>query len=110
MLQYPAREPERALMSGINIRKECVGPQAAVIVRLALAEAIEECGMLTPRTHAQVHRAVDLLRDTKADPALLTKIEAMSCTMATMSHLHRQGRVNAYASALLQLRSAASAL
>ena len=97
-------------MSDIRIRPDCVGQQAAVIVRLALAEAIEDCGMLTPQTHAQVHRAVDLLRYSRGDPALLSKIEAMSCTMARMGRLHRQGRVNAYASALLQLRRAACAL
>jgi hypothetical protein len=97
-------------MSQISIRPDCVGQQAAVIVRLALAEAIEDCGMLTPKAHAQVHRAVDLLRYTKADPTLLSKIEAMSCTMARMNRLHRQGRVNAYASALLQLRTSARSL
>jgi hypothetical protein len=97
-------------MSDLEIRPDCVGHQAAVMVRLALAEAIEECGMLTPQTHAQVHRAVDLLRYTRADPTLLSKIEDMSCTMARMARLHRQGRVNAYASALLQLRRAACSL
>jgi hypothetical protein len=110
MCRYAGRNERETAMSEISIRPDCVGHQAAVIVRLALAEASEQSGMLTPQTHAQVHRAVDLLRYTKADPILLSKIEAMSCLMARMGRLHRQGRVNAYASALLQLRTAARAL
>jgi hypothetical protein len=75
-----------------------------------LLQAIEGNEILTARHQAQVHKAIDLLRATRADGVLLQRAEAISCIMHLMPTFLRQGRVNAYASARLRLRSAACAL
>jgi len=59
---------------------------------------------------AQLHRAIDLLRAGQGDPIRLATVEKMSCVMHPMPHLLRQGRVNAYASAVLKLRRAVTGL
>jgi hypothetical protein len=87
-----------------------VEDQAAFLVKNAMLRAVEQDWVVTPASEAQVHKAADLLRSTKADPTLLSKIEAISCTLLKMKHLQQQGRVNLYASQLLRLRSVANAL
>jgi len=87
-----------------------LGEHTAAAVRAALLWAIEQDGVITPKSEAQVHKALDLLRRAEGDPALIAKMEAMSCTIMQMGHLRREGRVNAYASQLLRLRRAAYAL
>ncbi len=84
--------------------------QAATLVKQALIRSVAQDGIVTPKHEAQVHKAIDLLRATRGDPALLSRFEAMSCTLAQMRLYLHQGRVNAYASALLRLRSAANAI
>ncbi len=84
--------------------------QAAEIVKHALVRSIEQDGILPPTSESQVHRAIDLLRATRGDPGLLNRLEAMSCELFKMRLYLRQGRVNAYASARLRLRSAVRAI
>ena len=84
--------------------------QATAIVKLALAGSIDRNGVLPPTSESQVHKAIDLLRATRGDPGLLNRLEAMSCELLKMRLYLRQGRVNAYASARLRLRSAAKAI
>jgi hypothetical protein len=87
-----------------------VEAQAAFLVKRALLRAVEQDGFVTHASEGQVHKAVDLLRNTRADPSLLCTVEAISCTLLKMRQLHQEGRVNLYASQLLRLRSAAHAL
>jgi hypothetical protein len=75
-----------------------------------LLQAIADEQVIPPRHHAQVHAAIDLLRGVRADRAVLQRVEAISCILHMMQSFLRQGRVNAYASARLRLRSAACAL
>jgi hypothetical protein len=76
----------------------------------ALLQAIAADQVIMPRHHAQVHAAIDLLRAAHADRALLQRAEAISCMLHMMALFLRQGRINAYASARLRLRTAASGL
>jgi hypothetical protein len=75
-----------------------------------LLQAIAEDQVIPPRHHAQAHAAIDALRRVRADRAVLQRVETISCILHMMPTFLRQGRVNAYASARLRLRSVASAL
>lgn len=82
--------------------------QVAIGVQQALARSIEHCETIRPLHETQVRNMLDRLRATGADPELLARFETMSCTLAQLSCYHRQGRVNAYASALRRLWRSAS--
>ena len=84
--------------------------QAVQLVKAAVARAVEVDGFVALGSEGQVHRAVDMLRSARADQMLLGTVERISCAMTEMSHLRRQGRVNAYASRLLRLKKAGEAL
>jgi len=70
----------------------------------------EQDGIVGFRHETQVHKAIDLLRGTKSAPELLARLEAISCSLAQLRHFKREGRVNLYASRVLQLRRALLAL
>ncbi len=79
-------------------------------VRESLLAIIEREGAVVLGQVAQVHRTIDMLRVERADPAMLLRMETISCILWSLPLFRRQGRVNAHASALLRLRRAASAL
>jgi hypothetical protein len=84
--------------------------QSVLHLQNNLLQAISDDQVIPPRHHAQVHAAIDVLRGVRADPAILQRVETISCILHMMPTFLRQGRVNAYASARLRLRSAAFAL
>lgn len=83
--------------------------QAALLVQRSLLRAIEAEALLAPAHETKVRNTLDHLRDTSADPALLRRFETLSCTLAQLHQYRRQGRVNAYESALRRLRLTAAA-
>jgi hypothetical protein len=89
---------------------DAVAAKAVEIAKATLKRAIATDGLIPFAAETQVHRAVDLLRSANADAGLLRAFESTSCAMAEMRHLHRQGRVNHYASRLLRLRRAVDAM
>lgn len=75
-----------------------------------LLQAVATDQVIPARHHAQVHAAIDLLRAARADGKMLQRAETISCLLHMMPIFLRQGRINAYASARLRLRSAARGL
>jgi hypothetical protein len=87
------------------------GAQRSIhLVKSSLLQAIESGAAILPVHEAQVHRTIDLLREAPVDPQIRARMESISCLMSAMRPLLGQGRVNAYASARLRIRSAANAL
>lgn len=84
--------------------------QSVFRVRSGLLQAIESHDIIPPVHEARVHDAIDLLRATRCDGQMLSRVEHISCTLRSMNRFLREGRVNAYASARLRLRSAAYSL
>ena len=84
--------------------------EATARIRQAIMRAAEQDGIVGFRHETQVHKAIDLLRGTKSAPELLARLEAISCSLAQLRHFKREGRVNLYASRVLQLRRALLAL
>ena len=80
------------------------------VVKKAILRSIERDGFITPAAEAQVQRAVDLLKLEKCDPQHREQVEHISCTLREMHQWLLDGRVNAYASALLRLRRRVQAL
>lgn len=89
---------------------EAVRQQATALIKDAMSHAGRHDGLALPRSEAQVHRAIDLLRATSVDNALLAAAESLSCTMREMDQLLRQGRVNAYDSRALRVKKLFEAL
>jgi hypothetical protein len=79
-------------------------------VRSALLDAIDADQLIPWRHEPRVHAAIDLLVAARADAPLLRRVEDISCTLHMMNRFLREGRVNAFASARLRLRSAAAQL
>jgi hypothetical protein len=94
----------------MNDVTDTLAATAVEIAKATLRRAVATDSVIPFAAETQVHRAVDLLRSANADPALLRTFESTSCAMAEMRHLHRQGRVNHYASRLLRLRRAVDAM
>jgi hypothetical protein len=84
--------------------------QAITLIQGAFAKAAHHGDLLVPSMEAQVHRAIDLLRTSQADDALLGTAQFVSCGLMQMRHYRRQGRVNAYASKLMRVRKACASL
>lgn len=81
-------------------------PEAAIAGAVAqrLLEVIDRGEEIRPAHETQVRNALDLLRAVPSDPALVRRFETLSCTLARLDLYRRQGRVNAYASALRRLQ------
>jgi hypothetical protein len=84
--------------------------QSLCQVRSGLLQAIEGDHVIAPVHEARVHHAIDLLRAHRADGQMLSRVEQISCTLRSMNLFLREGRVNAYDSARLRLRSVANSL
>lgn len=80
---------------------------AISLLKGAVERAATLDGVVAGKVEAQVHRAIDLLRSTSADAELRFRFEQVSCLLFEMSHLLRQGQVNAYSSKMLRLKRAA---
>jgi hypothetical protein len=78
--------------------------RALDLMKGAFQQVASRDGLVTPRCEAQVQQAVDLLRCSRADPALLKSAEFLSCAMFEMGGFLRQGRVNAYVSKAVRVR------
>ncbi len=87
-----------------------VRQQAISLIGDALGLAGRHDGLALPRSEAQVHKAIDLLRSEGDDCALLAAAETLSCEMREMAQLLREGRVNAYDSRALRVRKLFEAL
>jgi len=81
----------------------------ACAVEQWLLDAIRRSETIRPAHETQVHNALDMLRAAPSDPVLVRRFESMSCTLAELDVYRRQGRVNAYASALRRLERTARA-
>lgn len=81
-------------------------PQAAIAGAVAqrLWEVIDRGEEIRPAHETQVRNTLDLLRAVPSDPALVRRFETLSCALARLDLYRRQGRVNAYASALRRLQ------
>ena len=84
--------------------------RAISLMQGALAKAALNGDLVVPSVEAQVHEAIDLLRISRADDALLGTAQFVSCGLMEMRHYRRQGRVNAYASKLMRVRKACASL
>jgi hypothetical protein len=84
--------------------------QIVAAVKTGLLRDIESGRAVSAAHFAQIHRAIDLMRASEAAPDRLACVERVSCLMHPIPLLLRQGRVNAYASAMLKLRRAAAGL
>jgi|GEM_PF-4688213 len=84
--------------------------QSVFRLRSSLLQAIEADQLIPWRHEPRVHEAIDLLRAARADGPTLRRAEEISCTLRMMNLFLREGRVNAFASARLRLRSAAARL
>lgn len=89
---------------------EDVREKAVALIKDAMGLAGRREGLALPRSEAQVHKAIDLLRARPVDVELLAAAESLSCTMREMDQLLRQGRVNAYDSRALRVRKLFEAL
>lgn len=74
-----------------------------------LLDAIDRREAIRPAHETQVRNALDMLRSSPSDPALVRRFEMISCMLARLDSYRRQGRVNAYASALRRLQRDARA-
>lgn len=81
----------------------------AIAVEQWLLGTIERDEAIRPAHETQVRNTLDMLRSAPCDPVLVRRFEAMSCTLAELDVYRRQGRVNAYASALRRLELTARA-
>jgi hypothetical protein len=84
--------------------------KSVTVMRAGLLSAIADDQFKPARHQPRVYEAIDLLRASRADQSLVQRVEEISCTLHVMNGFLHQGRVNAYASARLRLRSAAAAL
>ena len=89
---------------------EEVRDQAVALIKDAIGLAGRHERLALPRSEAQVHKAIDLLRTRPVDDELLAAAQSLSCTMREMDQLLRQGRVNAYDSRALRARKLFEAL
>jgi hypothetical protein len=84
----------------------CQQPTTAIAcaVEQWLLDAIDRSETLRPAHETKIRNTLDLLRATRSDPGLVRRFESHSCTLAQLDLYRRQGRVNAYASALRRLQ------
>jgi hypothetical protein len=97
-------------MPGHPDELDMLAGEAAALVGQAIVRAVEQDGVVSFKHETQVHKLIDLMRSTKAAPELLARLEGISCSLAQLPHLLRDGRVNLYASRVLRLKKAALAL
>jgi hypothetical protein len=82
--------------------------QAAWLAQRSLVATIEQQRRVLPADETRVRNTLDLLRTSRADPALVDRFETMSQMLAQLALFRLQGRCNAYDSALRRLWTAAT--